>query len=448
MEDVTPSADAAPESAQAPAEATAPAESPTSASTSAAATDAAGEASANEFDLGWSLDTGEGEAESPAETDIPDTDDDLQAQDGRQLPSVEQLVESLRTTRQNARDYKRQLREAGELAGKVNEVGGWETVEQTLNLARTFLYGAEEQPDSTVPFLNSLYQTSTARYEQLVKDVAAAHPDFLIGQLQAQGKLPAFDAGQQAAPVAEADLADIPEHLRDTYKALPQAVREELAYLSPEARDYNLEREHRLRQLDAAQQAQERQQMQAQYQAAERQGEEAVQQLSRQYTDATYRELGKFQPYGPDAPDKNRTVHREMVEGAWSELLEDPKFAQMHVDLSAKLRNAPVRALRGEQAQAADDERSARQMAMQLNARFGQLLAARVKERNQVYADARAYRAMMAAQGQPQRQEIPGSGYAAAGGHSQANGAIKRQPGETMNAYLERLAAKHAGQAG
>jgi hypothetical protein len=388
------------------------------------------------LDLGWSLDLEEGASPEAQAAELPETDDDLQPPDGGQLPTVEQLVSSVRFAREQAREAKRQLREL-----RAQSETSAAVPEGAADLRQAFLYDADGQP-GTPAFLQQLYDMSPARYSQAVDAIVEHHADYVLGKLQEKGLVPADAQPQPASAEVDADvLAEIPEALRETFKALPPSVREELALMSPEARDYNLEREARLQQLDAAQQRQAREAWDAKVQSAARQGQTDIEQLAGQYQKAIDAQLAKFTPYGPDDP-RNAEVWGEMKEGAWAAVLADPKFLQMHADTIRLLSNSHLRALNGEAAQAEDDRRKARDYALQLNTRFGQVLGARLKARNEVYRKARLYDEMTA-QGGPSRKEIPGPG---AHGPSSGPRISPVQNGRLTSEYLDDLARRHAGQ--
>lgn len=223
--------------------------------------------------------------------------------------------------------------------------------------------------------------------------------------------------------------------MQETYRKQPQSARDELDLMSESARNHFLEREHRLDQLDATQRQQAEQQWNQQVTQAQSAGREAVQALSTQYETAHYRELGKWQPFGPDAKEDNEQIYGSVVEGAFAEILRDKQYAQMYQDAQELLVNAPLRRLAGEKLAADADERKARQYAAQFNTRLGQVMAARVKKLDGVFKDARAYRELQR-NNSTGRTEISGNSLqASAGGPSTLTADGKLNP-----AYIDNLA--------
>ncbi|HYE59380.1 MAG TPA: hypothetical protein VD948_12785, partial [Rhodothermales bacterium] len=161
------------------------------------------------------------------------------------------------------------------------------------------------------------------------------------------------------------------------------------------------------------QQARERE-WQGKVEAAQSEGQKSFEKLATDYESAHYRELSKWQPFGPQNPH-NDILYTSVVEGAWATVMKDAKFAQLYQDAAAAIQQAPLLRLRGETLRAGQSERDARNKAAQLNARLGQVIRDSVRMFDQAFRDARAYREQQRQQ-QPQRAEIPGAGSGASAG--------------------------------
>lgn len=379
-------------------------------------------------DVGWSLD---GEEEESAA--IPEADDDLEelskdpALDQEKVPG---LVQAIKQARAEARNLSKEVAQFKRVDAEFADFGGLDGAKQTLGLVRSVL---SNQP---VEFLQNLYDAAYPAYENLIKEVVKADPNFAIKQLQDLGQLPAeFDA-PAAGDVDDAILSTIPQHLQETYRKQPQAARDELDLMSEAARNHFIERENKLDQLDATQRQQAEQQWKTQVETAQNAGREAVQTLSTQYETAHYRELGKWQPFGPDAKEDNEQMYGSVVEGAFAEILKDKQFAQMYQDAQELLVNAPIRRLAGDKLAADADERKARHYAAQFNTKLGQILSARVKKLDSVFKDARAYRELQR-NNSTGRTEISGNSLQASnGGPSRLTSDGKLNP-----AYIDGLAS-------
>jgi hypothetical protein len=359
----------------------------------------------NGINVGWTLDD-EAEVEPNA---IPEDDSDLDAL--QQDPALDPartpgLVSAIKQARTENRNLSRELAQLKQQSTAFDEYGGFEGVKEGLNLVNQ-LFMATPENGGTVPVLSTLYQQAFPVYEQLVGDVARSNPDYVIAQLQQLGHLPAQLSQQPSASLDTETLSTIPEHLRDVAKSLPANVMEDLLLQPEEVRDWTLERERKLQEMDANQRQASEQQWNQQVTAAKQQGYEAVANLSKQYEDAHYAQLAKWNPFGPENSESNTRLYKSMVEGAMADLLGDQKFAQMYQDAQGLLSAAPMRKLRNEGAYASQDEMKARGMAAQFNTRLGQMIRARVKEMDSVFKDARAFREQQR-QNAPNRTEISG----------------------------------------
>lgn len=356
------------------------------------------------IDIGWSWDEDDVAPTSEDEGD-PDADIESLTQDPNLDPErVPGLVQALRNARTAERERTKNLKQ---YETQFEQYGGVEGALQSLGLVNTLFSG---QPQGATEFLTALYDNAQPVYAQVVDNVIRYNPDYAIHQLQQMGKLPAdLGSTQSSSGLDEASLASIPAHLRDTAKNLPSSVMDDLMLQSDEVRNYHLEREMRMQQLDQAQRTQAEQQYQQQYEQAQTGGQQAVMNLTQQYEQAHLAQLAKWQPYGPGEENaaRNQMVYGEVLEGAMAQVLGDPKFAQLYRDAAQLVANAPMRRLQGERLAADQDERRGRQMAAQFNAKLGQILRERVQERNEVF---KGYRAYLQMSGQtPARKEISGS---------------------------------------
>lgn len=386
-------------------------------------------------DDGISVDWSWEDDDAAPTSDEEETEDyDALAQD----PSLDQakvpgLVQALRSARTAERERTKALRQ---YETQLEAYGGVEGALESLQLVNTLFSG---EPQGTTQFLTALYDNAQPAYEQLVTDAISYNPDYAIAQLQQMGRLPA-DLGSTAIPSNSLDaetLSDIPEHLRETAKNLPSSVMDDLLLQTEEVRNYHLEREMRMQQLDMAQRQQVEQQYQAAFQQAQQTGYQQVVDLTQRYEKAHYDQLAKWQPYGPGEENatKNQAIYGMVMEGAMANVLRDPKFAQMYTDAEQLLKNSPLRSLQGERIAASQDERRGRALAMQFNARLGQVLREQVRELNEVYKGYRAYQQMSGQM--PNRKEIPGS--TVSSGNSR--GALGPD-GKASNEFLEQLAAQ------
>lgn len=386
------------------------------------------------IDIGWSFE--DAPAEVPA---IPDNDDDIQEllKDPQLDPArTPGLVEALRNARKDSREARQQFNqfrnERQQLEQAFEQFGGFDGARQTLDLV-TNLFNAPQE--ATVPFLQNLFEQAYPTYQSVFDNVIEADPNYAIQRLQALGALPADLTEQRTGTLDQETLNSIPEHLRDVAKSLPAEYLEDLLLQPDTIRNFNLEREAKLREMDATQRQQAEASWNHQLQQAQTQGRNAVDALTDQYEKKHYSELGKWAPFGPDQSDLNQDLHRDIVEGAFSKLLEDQKFSQMFDDINRMMREAPLRRLHKEALAADQDERKARQLAMQFNARLGQLISTRVKAYNRVFENDRKWREYERSTA-PTRTEIPGQSTQAG-----SNGRVRtlNERGEISDEYTAQL---------
>lgn len=388
----------------------------------------------DDINIGWTLD------EQPAIGSlIPENDDDIQEllKDPKLDPArTPGLVEALRNARKDSREIRGQFKQyqtdRQQLEQAFEPYGGLQGAQQTLDVVTNLFDNPET---ATVPFLQNLFERAYPTYQSVFDNVIEADPNYAIQRLQALGALPADLTQTRPGSIDQETLQTIPENLREVAKSLPAEYLEDLLLQPENIRNFNLEREARMRQLDANQRAQAEQAWTSQVQQAQTQGRESFDALNDQYEQRHYQELDKWAPYGPDQPELNHDLHRDIVEGAFSKLLQEPKFEQMYRDIQRMLNEAPLRRLHKEALAAEQDERKARQYAMQLNSRLGQLISARVKAHNDVFADARKWREYQKSSA-PQRTEIPGQS-----AKVDSNGRVRtlNERGEISDEYVAEL---------
>ena len=383
------------------------------------------------IDVGWTF-----EDETDGNTgELPEDDADLEsltqdpALDPERTPA---LVENLRNLRRDFRKVNGEYKALSQQAEAFAPYGG---VDGALGLLKTFDDLAYRPAEAALPFLQHLSENAFPAYSAIAETLVEQQADWIIDRLQQTGKLPA-QLSQPTTAIDPDTLASIPQHLQETYKRQPDEARAELDLMSETARNHFLEREAKLDQLDAQQRQQAEQQWQQQVETARYSGMQAVEQLSQQFEQAHYQQLAKWSPFGTEDQASNQALYSSIVEGAFAQLLSDPKFAQLHADSVNLLRNAPLRTLYGEGMAAQQDAIKARQNAAQFNARLGQVIKAQVQKLDAVFRDARAYREIQR-QAAPQRTEIPGQS-------TQINSNIRSKAlnanGKISNEYLENLA--------
>jgi len=354
------------------------------------------------FSAGWSFDeTGE---QAPTIEDL--TDEQIQGylQD-QQLDQTRapKLVEDLRGARAQVKTLKGENNQLRQQLAQFDPYGGIDAVAPGLGLVNDLI---ADPGQGTIPFLQAIAEQATPAYWEIANALVEYEPNYLVQQLQERGLLPA----QPTAPAGSIDqeIHDaLPEHLRQIYAQTPADIRAEYDVMSPEARQYMLEREAQLQQLSTTQRQQAENAWRYQVDQAKQQGEASVTQLSDQYEQAHFAQLNKWQPLGPDNQPQNQSLYKMVMEGSFAELLADQKWSQMYHDLLGAMRNAPLRRLHNEGMAADQDERRARGMAAQLNTRLGQLMKERIQMLDGVFRDARAYRESQR-QAAPQRREIAG----------------------------------------
>jgi hypothetical protein len=435
----------------APASASSPDTSTAAVSTTPAAPEASPAASSQSvttpapaepsIDAGWNL---EDETDSAAQL-VPDNDDDLETlttEPGLEPTKVPGLVQAIKDARAAVKTYSTETRtlreENARLQATLDQVGGESGAKTWQQLLQ-----APQSEHGANPFLDDLHARAYPAFERLLKDAVLGTPELAIETLQAAGLLPEIPAEPAAGSIFTADtLASIPAHLQEIAKSLPPYVQEDLLQQPEEARNFNLERELKLSQLDATQRQQAQQQYQQQYSQAQQQGQQAVIELHQQYEQANFQILSKWQAHGPENAAANQRLHREVMEGAMAELLSDKQYAQMYQDSQALLAQAPLRRLQRDAMAAEQDERQARQMAARVNTRLGQLIRQRVQEREAVYSKARQWDEYQRSQIQP-RTEVSGASSQAAS----SNGISRLdEKGRLSSAYLEDVSRRYGSQ--
>jgi len=387
----------------------------------------------DQIDVGWSLD--DEQAVEPVDDDEADLEQ-LAQEPGLDPAKTPQLVERIRQVRAQNKELYREAQALRQQVAAFEQFGGIEGAQSRLEFTSQLL-NASPETGGTMPALTTLFQQARPVYEQLVNDIVQTEPDYLVAALRQAGYISPEDSQPRATLDADT-LAAIPQHLREVAKSLPANVMEDLLLQPEEVRNWTLEREQRMQQLDATQRQQEEQAWNQKVEAARQEAYDSVSKLSNQYEQAHYAQLAKWSPFGADQKDANTRIYKSVVEGAMSELLTDQKFAQMYHDAQSLLSNAPMRRLRNEGMAAGEDEVRARGLAAQFNTRLGQVIRERVKELDGVFRDARAYREQQR-QNAPVRTEISGMG-AKAGGNGKITALDKN--GKVTPEYLQHLASQ------
>ncbi len=357
------------------------------------------ETTGDQIDAGWQF--GEEEAADAAN---PDDDSDIEGMlqepgvDPEKVPSV---VTALRTAREEVRNLRRELAQAN-AAQSATDLSP-----QQLEVVNK-LFTATPDNGGVADVMNTLHQNAGPLYAQIVDDVIGADPDYALRKLQEMGAIPAQTQPLGPTVLDPEVIESLPANLQAVAKAMtPEDAAEFNELLTPEAQAGFLNRLDKLNRLDSAQRQQAQQHWQQQVQGAQQQGQQALQSLGEQYEKAHYAQLAKWSPFGPEDAAGNTQIYDAVVQGAFKELLGDAKFAQMREDAVNLISNAPMRRLRNEGMYADGDERQARQLAGQFNAKLGQLIKTRVEKLNSVFRDARAFREHQR-QNAPNRTEIPG----------------------------------------
>lgn len=410
-------------------------------------------------DAGWSLDDILNE-QTPAESEDEYSDsaiEQLSQEQGLQTDKVPGLVQAVRQLREERKTLRTEMAQARaereQMEASLAGYGGLEGVQQSYESFAPLLRGEQGAGEA---FLQSIWQEAKPSYGTLADAlIKLTAPEYLLEKMREYGKLPESLAttSQSFARLDAETLGTIPQHLHDVAKRLalenPEYVDDLL--LQPDAlRNFNLERELKLSQMNEQQQIFERQQWDAKVQEAETAAQTAVQQLSQQHEQRHYQELAKWKPFGENA-EANQRLYRDVVEGAFAELLTDQKFSKMREDATRMLMEAPLLKLHGQTFKANENERQARGMAAQLNTRLGQILAERIKGENgyaKVFSDALKWRDQQRQQ-VPQRTEIPGSNALNAMNGNSQNGKpanIRGADGEYTPEYMAFLMSK-MGQA-
>ena len=430
-------------------ESAAPADSGVSATTTSASSAGAGEQVASSpvqaeqtaqptqtaddsIDIGWRY--GDEETQEAA---LPEDDSDIEqlmgdpALDPARTPG---LVEALRNARQQLREYAKQAKQqtAAPPAGSF-------TPQQLETVTR--LFNPSPENGGIPSALDDLYNHARPIYAQMADNVIEADPDYALSKLQALGKIPA-EIPQSSAAVDAEVLATIPQELQAIYQRQPAEARAELDLMTDNARNFFLNQQAQLEQLSNTQRQQAEAQWKQQVETARTSGQQAIQSLSEQFEKAHYAQLDKWSPFGPEDKSGNQQLYSSVVEGAFSELMQDQKFAQMYKDTHEMLSKAPERRLYNEGYAADADERTARANAAQFNVKLGQLIKARVEKLDSVFRDARAFREQQR-QNAPNRTEFAGM---SAQVNSGKGPAALDSKGKISEAYKQDLASRLNGR--
>ena len=387
-----------------------------------------------EFSAGWNFE----DEEQPEGETAEGEDDDLKGMladpnlDPARTPG---LVETIRRERAEAKQQKAEIKRLTEENGRLSQNG--------YGLANDLIYKPQE---AAFPFLQKLASEALPAYEALFHTFVQYEPDNLVEALRAAGKIPDAQVPQGPAQLTADDWARIPENLREVAKQVP--ADEMLRWLdngTDESLLFNLnsykgllDAQKELGELKGAQKERAEKEWRQALQHAESAGQQSVESLTNQYEEAHYKELSKWQPFGPSDP-QNQFLYRAVLEGAHATLLEDKQWRGMYEQATRNLQNAPLRRMQNDQLGADADERDARGLAARYNTRLGQVMKGFIRSIDSVFRDARAYR-----EGQrkdiPSRTEIPGKSATV----TSSNGVQRlTTDGKVSDAYMDDLMSRH-----
>ncbi len=406
----------------------------------------------DQIDIGWKFDGEvEGEAVEASEGEEPDENEDLvdlakdPALDPQKTPGLVEAIKKARADQKDARQQIQSIRQEIEANNqRFEKFGGPEGALAFLEPLAPFMEGAEGSANG---LLHAIYKSSAPAYENLVEEVYKSEQKWLVEQMQKDGLIPdgtATKSQPSSSNVSAEILETIPESLRDTALRLAKENPEyfEDLILQPDGvRDHNLKREKDLNAMSETQAKQERDAYETRVKEAQTSGRKMMEDLSNTYEQGHYKELAKWKPFG-DNSAANTRLYREVVEGAFSDILADSKFSQMYEDAHGLLQEAPMLRLQQQEFKAASNERQARAMALQFNRRLGQLIGERVKERASVYSDAHKWRELQR-QKDP-RTEVSGKGQPLTGSnHQPTKSKSLTADGRISQDYVSELIERH-----
>ncbi len=356
---------------------------------------------AEEFSAGWTFGEEEAQAAEPTDDEIAELTKDP-ALDQTKVPG---LVQKLRDAWTIGKQQKGELAALRERVAQFEQYGGLEGAGQMAGLANGLIRDPQQGVGS---FLTTLANQSMPAYRGIADDLVAHESDYLIQQLQAAGKLPEAQTQTAGQQLTADDWGRIPQELHDIAKQIP--VNELINWLdngNDQTLRMMLETRKELSELKGAERERAETAYRQAYQQAETQGQQAVETLSNQFEQAHYKELAKWQPFGPQANEQNQHLYTAILEGAHRTLLKDKQWQDLYQDTVNKLASAPIRRLRNDHIAADADERDARGAAARYNARLGQVMKTMIQSLDSVFRDARAYRETQR-QSIPERREISG----------------------------------------
>jgi len=367
---------------------------PTSTTTETPVQSASEPSTTEEFSAGWSYGEEEPQSTEPTEDEITELTKD---------PSLDQtkvpgLVEKLRQAWAVGKTQKAELASLREQIAKLEQYGGLEGAGQMAGLAS----GLIRDPQKGVgQFMSTLAKESLPAYQGIADTLVQYEHEYLVQALRAAGKLPEIQQQTAGQQLTAEDWGRIPKELHDIAKQIP--VNELINWLdngNDQTLQMMLETRKELSELKGAQRQQAETAYRQAYQQAQAQGQESVQNLSNQFEQAHYKELAKWQPFGPQANEQNQQLYRSILEGAHRTLMGEKQWQDLYQDTVNKLANAPMRRLSNDHMAADADERDARGAAARYNARLGQVMKGMIQSLDSVFRDARAYR-------ETQREQIP-----------------------------------------
>lgn len=357
------------------------------------------------------------------------------------------LVEDLRGSRAQAKALRNENVQLKQQLAALDQLGGIEGINRMASVGLGQLMADPAQ--GALPFLQSVFTQSQPAYTQMVDTMVANDTDYVLSRLEAAGKLP--QTVVRADAVDQEILGTIPEQLRDIYKGVPPEVRDEYDLMTPAAREYALQQQFKINQLEGHAKARAKADWDGQVAQAKQAGESLVQNLSDQFEKAHYAQLNKWQPLGPDNAEANNLLYSVVLEGAFAQLMKEESYSKMFTDCLGYLNNAPMRRLHNEAYAADSDEREGRALATRFNTRLGQVMKDLIKNPvyglDTVFRDARQWREHQRQQA-PDRKEIPGTGAQIPANNGGKKGSALDENGRLSDGFMRGIKQRLSGFGG
>src|SRR5262249_34255322 len=161
------------------------------------------------------------------------------------------LVEAVKTARGEARQYKAELKQLREQSQNLEQYGGIERINQTMNIVNGLLNTPET---GALQFLQAVATDAQPAYWALIDNLVQHAPDDMIAALQHVGRLPAAQNGVTAGQLTAQDWARIPKELHDVARQIPaNQLIEWLDKGTDESLLFNLQTHKELSELKGAQ---------------------------------------------------------------------------------------------------------------------------------------------------------------------------------------------------